>query len=269
MKNVKQKISWIHDGEVLKKMFYFTKQYDILHHKLAYDYFHNCGSLIVPNYYLDKLLKQEFCYYFSYYQNLLHQKKWKLHTIPNFVKKIKIPNKKNIIIWAIPINRGLIEILVNWQQIIMLDPDIELHIYNNREEEYYINTKMLDLIEKYNNIFYFPKLPHHQLLEKISEAKYFLYPAQIVESFSIFTWECLIHQCIPIVYNIGALSTIGEYGGIVVKHNTFSEILKEWKFLLDPKNYQKRIQIIKNTDFSIIDTSNILQKWISLIKNKK
>lgn len=265
MENVNKKIIWLHDGEVIQKIFNLTKKIDFVHHKIAYDYSHKSNCIIVPNNFMNKLIRKNFEYYFSYYNDIVVKKKWKLSTIPNFVKKIDIPTKKNIIIWAIPINRGLTDILINWDKITSMDNTIELHVYNNKEEEYNQNKLVFELINKYDNILYFRKLGHNEILIKISEAKYFFYPAQIIESFSIFTWECLIHHCIPIVYNVGALSTIEKYGGIVVKNNNFSEILSEWKYLLKIENYQKRIQIIKNNDFSFINPHNILQEWLTII----
>lgn len=253
--NIQNKILWLHDGEPLCKFFeYFHK--GIINNMIISCY-NRLDNIISPSRFLyTKIVKY----------NTLNNSA--LCVIPNFVKKSDrtIKNKlckKNKILWHINFNRGLQNILDKWKDIISINKDFELHIYGNKEE-LYLNQNMYDDVHL-KNVFFHSKICHEKIIDKISEFKFFIYPAVIRESFSISTWECLINDCIPIVYDIGAIGEIINYGGIVVPPEDFEGILNSLKEMMDNKIYSDKLNNINSFNFDFIAEKNILNQWIEII----
>lgn len=253
LNNIEKKIVWMHDGEPICKVIDKIKYYkgiEYLKHILT----DNIDLIVSPS----KFLYNEI-------NNFLDIKD-KHKVIPNFVnksynnKKYKIDNK---ILWHINFNRGLDIILKNWNKIRNINSEIELHIYGNKDE-LYLNRNYYDNFNL-QGVYFHNKLNHFDIINIIPHFKFFIYPAKIRESFSISTWECLINNCIPIVYDNGAISEIKDYGGITVSNNDFNLIVDNLKILLDTENYNKRIDLINNQDFKFLSRENIIKKWLSLL----
>ena len=249
------KILWIHDGEPLINCLHYLKRINILS-KIIQKMIQKIDNIICPSYFLKEKMNE--------YINL----DYKYTTIiPNFVKKnnkIITNKKKNKILWHVNFNRGLKTIIDNWNKIKLLNKDFELHIYGDKKE-LYINSKDYDNILN-DDIFFHNKINHNEMVDIIPEYDFFIYPAIIRESFSISTWECLINNCLPIVYNLGAIKEIENYGGVVVKENNFDEILLFLKFFLVDDNYEKQLIKINKIDKSFIHQDNIYNQWLNIIK---
>lgn len=250
---INNSVLWLHDGEPLCKFLeYIDKSY-------VNNYFsrvvNNLNVVVSPS----KFLRNKITSCFK----LNNQ----ISVIPNFVKRKskKVKEKKNKILWHINFNRGLTTILENWENIKSIDKDFELHIYGNKSE-LYMNCNIYDNINL-DGVYFNKKLSHEDILDIIPEYKYFLYPAIIRESFSISTWECLINNCLPIVYDMGAVNEIIDFGGIVVDKN-FNSILMELKMLVNDKYYEKKIKDIKQIDFSFLSKDNIIKNWLEIIESQ-
>ena len=246
--NIKNKILWIHDGEPLCKCFEYFET-GIVKYFICKS-LNRINKIITPSDFMAKTLK-------DYYNKI----QFKIYKIPNIIikKELKI-NKKKKILWHINFNRGLQNIIERWDDILLLNEEFELHIYGCQDELY---LKKIDYVCK-KNIYFYPKISHKKLINLIPDYKYFLYPALIRESFSISTWECLVNGCIPIVYGLGALNEIDDYGGIVV--DDFDTILTNLKYIESGNNYEKKIREINNYDFNFILEDKIVDEWSKIIK---
>ena len=253
---IKNKILWIHDGEPLCKFFELFNK-DSYVNNMIVNCYDKLDYIISPS----KFLYNKIMRYNTKNNNISY-------VIPNFVKKnISIHNKKkkNKILWHVNFNRGLQIILKNWNKILELNKDFEIHIYGNKNE-LYLNNTMYDNID-IRNVYFHPKIEHKELINIIPEFKFFLYPGIIRESFSISTWECLINGCIPIVYDIGAVGEIINYGGTVVPPGNFEEIIECLRELLDDKNYNNKISEINSHDFKFISEDNIMNQWLLILED--
>lgn len=253
LSNINKKIVWMHDGEPLCKVIEKITNYKCINY-LKNRFINNINFLVSPS----KFLYNEI--------NKFINIKDKHVVIPNFVhksfniKKYKVDKK---ILWHINFNRGLDIILKKWNDIRKIDSEIELHIYGNKDE-LYLNRNYYDNFNL-TGVYFHNKLSHFDIINIIPHFKYFLYPAKIRESFSISTWECLINNCIPIVYDNGAIREIKDYGGIVVPDNNFNSMIDKLKELLDTENYKKKIDNINNQDFSFLSKDNIISRWSEIL----
>ena len=257
--NIENKILWLHDGEPICKFFeYFHKG---IVNNMIISCYNRLDNIIAPSKFLyTKIVKY----------NTMNNTE--LCVIPNFVKKleknkIKTSSKKNKILWHINFNRGLQNILNKWKDITSVNNDFELHVYGNKEE-LYLNKNMYDDIDL-KNVFFHSKMCHEDIIAIIPEFKFFIYPAIIRESFSISTWECLINGCIPIVYDVGAIGEIINFGGIVVPPDDFEGILNNLKDMMDNEIYFEKLNNINSFNFNFISEENILNQWIKIVDSNK
>tara|TARA_Y100000996_G_scaffold406690_1_gene383360 strand:+ start:3352 stop:4722 length:1371 start_codon:yes stop_codon:yes gene_type:complete len=273
---------WIHDNifiKIINTMLNCNKNYynhylNILLIKLSqfitifitYTLYKNEIYMISPSQYVNNIINKVFVY-FNLSKNVINHN---LNCISHGIPDIKLKNVKKIknsFVWHTRFDRGIINFLEIWEDLYQIFPDITLHLIGNLTTNcntliHYNPQIIKNKIKKYpNNIFYYGTLSNEKTIKYLSTFEYFCYTSNIEEIFSLCIWESLKYNLKVFTYDIGALSEIDKYGGVVVKDS------KEMK--------QKLLKELKNKDCinehhnKILNWDQISEKWIDLFNSEK
>ena len=250
-------ILWIHDGGIIPAL-------DVFYRINILKYFINPNiNIVVPS----QFIYNEFIKY-KYNNNNIYTNLYKLnHGFEKYNGEIISEHTPNTFIWHVNLSRGLLTFLNHFHLILKEFPNSKIYICGDRVA--YNKNNMIDnMIDKYKkNIIYTNKLNHEKVLELLSKCDFFCYTGNIIESFSLCTWEAAINGCIPIVYDIGALSEINDVGGIVIEntnsHSVISNVLNLMRNQSQKEYIRERIieNIIKTKIYKWFDIKN---KWYKL-----
>lgn len=170
--------------------------------------------------------------------------------------------QKNKFIWSSCKDRGLVNLLRLWSDILKIFPDATLDIctYSNTicDDENEINN----ILEKYSDsIKFHGSLSTKDLYKLISISEYWLYTNPFNETSCITALEMLMNEVICLYYPLGGLlSTLGDYG---LKVNDGNEIETLKSLTDEKKNKLKKIGKEYATNCSWSKRS---EKWLKLIK---
>lgn len=175
-----------------------------------------------------------------------------LDEFPQIEKKIK-----NRFIYTSSSERGLINIVKKWGEIIDFLPDAELYIasYNKfPDEKKDCDKEIHEIMKKYNSIKHVGKLNKKELYNLMSLSEYWFYPTNFPETFCITAMEMLKSGVICIYYPFaGLVNTIGNYG-FPVDEKTELDIIKKIALLPDKeknKIKQRGIEYANNSSWKI------------------
>ena len=243
----KNLVLWVHDGSLIPALDFFNWIKTL-------KYFINPNiNIVVPSKYIYDEFKK-----YNIYEKVFNIN----HGFEKYNGNIQEQDQdriKNSFIWHVNLNRGLDTLLNNFHLILHEFPSSKIYIcgedfaYYNKNNHYI--SSLLSKFEKC--IVYTNKLKHNKLLELLNKCDFFCYTGNIVESFSLSTWEAAINGCIPIVYDIGALSEIKEVGGIVIEHNNVNLFFNTLLDLMH--NGVKKEQLRENIINNVIHDVNY--KW--------
>ena len=243
-------ILWIHDGSIILGLNFFNK-YNLLHYFIIPSL-----KIVVPSKYMYDI------FYNFNYRNLIQ--------IKHGIKENKNNNnirKPNSFVWHSVLNRGLDTLLENFHMIINEFPDSKVHIFGKINSYHAAaDVYLYKLFIKYDNyIIYHNKVSNSKLLDLLNTFDIFCYPCNIIESFSLFTWEAAIHGTIPCVYDIGCLNEIEIVGGIVIKNNDIINLIKKVLTLLKDTRLKEevRTKIMNNTINT--DWKYVSKIWMDVI----
>uniref|UniRef100_A0A6C0KWN6 Glycosyltransferase 2-like domain-containing protein n=1 Tax=viral metagenome TaxID=1070528 RepID=A0A6C0KWN6_9ZZZZ len=173
----------------------------------------------------------------------------------------KAPEKiKNKFIYSSFPNRGLLQLLQMWPQILEAHPDATLDIYadvngewvNRVEPEMMKEVRELLFNSKYSNIKYHGWVNKSVLADAWKTAEYWFYPCIFMETFCLTALEAALTKTIVIANDLAALqNTVGDRG-LVIPGNAKE---KEWqekaisellKLMADnPESEERRERFIK------------------------
>lgn len=239
---------WVHDASLIPALDFFYRTYTL-------KYFINLKTkIIAPSLYIYNEIDK-----FKIYKNIKN--------IPHGIEKYNSSNKNkridNTFIWHVNLNRGLDLFLKNFYKIIDIFPNSKIYICGDNFSYYKKGKKYLDILEKFKeNIIFTKKMSHNKLLELLTTIDFFCYTANIAESFSLSTWEAALAGCIPIVFDMGALSEIKQINGIVIENNNIDLLISTVIDLLKKKEKKEKIH---NDIMLNIDNYNFSWKSKSLI----
>ena len=247
------KILWIHDGSLIPVLNFFYKI------KLLNYFIDPIFKIVIPSKYMYNILTN-----YNIYSDIYLIK----NGIESISSNITISNNnriENSFIWHTNIYRGLDELLNNFHKITQVFPNSKIYICGSTSS-YNNDSYMNDLFKKYKDyIVLLGTQSHDSVIQLLHKYDIFLYPVNIIESFSLCTWEAAIYGCIPIVYNYGAISEIKEVGGIIVDNNNIDMLISKCLHLLKNKNAKEKLRNkIKN---NCIDCfwPDIVKKWKLII----
>lgn len=180
---------------------------------------------------------------------------------PTQLNSKKIPNK---FIYSSYPNRGLLELLILWEQIYEYNNKSTLYIYSDIYNKWSNDTepekmeKIKRILEKYlsepnsKGINYCGWVNKKTLEESWKTAEYWLYPCTFEETFCITALEAAISKTLAICPNLAGLKETVNDRGVIIEGNP--ETL-EWK-----KNALEKIIYYMNLD-------NLLEKEKLINKN--
>lgn len=122
--------------------------------------------------------------------------------------------QKNSFIYSSCAYRGLDRLIELWPSIVEKIPDATLHLCsynkfpNNEKEE-----KIKSVMDTYDNITHYGRLPQEELYNLMSFCEFWLYPTNFCETSCITAMEMLMNEVICIYYPLAGLNdTLGDYG---------------------------------------------------------
>ena len=184
---------------------------------------------------------------------------YKIKVIPNGIdtQKLKlIQNQKRIkerIIWCSEPTRGLDILLINFEKIIKVLPNVELHIYFHSIPEW---IKLLIKKEWKQRIKINKKVSQKKLWEEMQKSEYFIYTNRSHETFCLSALEAFANGCKVICNGFSGIGElIDNLGGYTIKHCNINK--KEWfdkliNTLNKIKNDTNTIKNVNNYDWNYI-----------------
>lgn len=176
----------------------------------------------------------------------------KIKVIPNGIdtKKLKsIQNQKRIkerILWCSEPTRGLDILLINFQKIINVLPNVELHIYFHIIPEW---IKLLIKKEWKHRIKIHKKVSQKKLWEEMQKSEYFIYTNRSHETFCLSALEAYANGCKVICNGFSGIGElIDNLGGHTIKHCNINK--KEWfdKLINTLNKIKTETNTIKNVE---------------------
>jgi hypothetical protein len=128
-------------------------------------------------------------------------------------------------------NRGLLQLLEIWPDIIKLQPNAELHIYSDIYGKWANDVAPQDM-QKIKNIIGAEGVRYHGWVDKKTlaqgwkDADVWLYPCTFKETFCLTAYECALSKTLAITNGLAALNDTVGSRGICVEGDVTTE---EWK----------------------------------------
>ena len=173
---------------------------------------------------LDSKLKSIICLT-EWHKNIFIEQfpetKDKIQVIGNGVdtSKFQIGDKNpNQYIYTSHAERGLSQILTEWDSILFKNPLAELKISTPQYGLEYFNLYYRDLVDNLDNVEFLGTLPQHELYKLMAQSTYWYYPSSYEETFCITALEMLGHGVQPITW---------EWGGLKETLNNFNTLNKD------------------------------------------
>ena len=245
-------VSYIHYIEEFKDIDY-TDSIFWVHNT---DYFTWWNGEELPNHrelLLDPKLKSIICLTEWHKNNFIEQfpeTKDKIQVIGNGVdtSKFQVGEKNpNQYIYTSHAERGLGQILSEWDDILLVNPSAELKISTPQYGLEYFNLYYKDWVSSLDNTEFLGTLPQHELYKLMAESTYWYYPSSYEETFCITALEMLGHKVQPITW---------EWGGLKETLNDFNTLDKT-KYL----NWNKIELYLQTCTWD----SRVINKWTPLL----
>lgn len=122
--------------------------------------------------------------------------------ISKFVIGEKNPNQY---VYTSHAERGLGQVLTEWNDILLKNPDAHLKISTPQYGLEYFNYYYKEWISSLDNVEFLGTLPQHELYKLMAESTYWYYPSSYEETFCITALEMLGHKVQPITWEWGGL----------------------------------------------------------------
>ncbi len=245
-------VSYIHYIEEFKDIDY-TDSIFWVHNT---DYFTWWDGEELPNHrelLLDSKLKSIICLTEWHKNNFIEQfpeTKDKIQVIGNGIdiSKFQVGEKNpNQYIYTSHAERGLGQILSEWDDILLVNPSAELKISTPQYGLEYFNLYYKDWVSSLDNTEFLGTLPQHELYKLMAESTYWYYPSSYEETFCITALEMLGHKVQPITW---------EWGGLKETLNDFNTLDKT-KYL----NWNEVELYLQTCTWD----SRVINKWTPLL----
>ena len=215
---------------------------------------------------LDSKLKSIICLT-EWHKNIFIEQfpetKDKIQVIGNGVdtSKFQIGDKNpNQYIYTSHAERGLSQILTEWDSILFKNPLAELKISTPQYGLEYFNLYYRDLVDNLDNVEFLGTLPQHELYKLMAQSTYWYYPSSYEETFCITALEMLGHRVQPITWKWGGLKeTLSNFNTSNERENiNWNEVkkylnLNDWNYITKTK-WAKALKLknMKIDSFSVI-----------------
>ncbi len=234
--------------------------------KNIYFLLHDLGPIgnVIP---LNNKLKKIICltnWHKQYFSNIFPSCKHLTTIYPNGIDVTKFdrkerPNKIPFkFIYSSFANRGLLNILNMWENILINFPSATLHIYCDIYHKWVLENypnqakeiqKIIESGKFKSSIFYHGWVDKQTLADSWLTAQFWLYPCVFQETFCITALEAALTKTLPITNDLGALvDTVGDRGLMIPGDAT----TKEWQ--------DKTIEEIKNIIKNEEKMNNLIEK---------
>ncbi len=156
-------------------------------------------------------------------------------------------------------NRGLLVVLMMWEDILKMYPNAELHTYCDLENKW-LNDNYKDVVLQIKsllpmkNVFMHGWVSKKVLSESWASSHIWLYPCTFKETFCLTAFEAAISKTLVIHNNLAALENTAGDRGIIIEGDPMSV---EWR--------KKALEILR--DLSLIDTVSLINKNYEHVKN--
>ena len=135
------------------------------------------------------------------------------------ISKFQVGDKNpNQYIYTSHAERGLGQILTEWNDILLENPNAQLKISTPQYGLEYFNLYYRDLVDNLDNVEFLGTLPQHELYKLMAQSTYWYYPSSYEETFCITALEMLGHRVQPITW---------EWGGLKETLNNFNTLNKD------------------------------------------
>jgi hypothetical protein len=156
-------------------------------------------------------------------------------------------------------NRGLLVVLMMWQDILLMYPNAELHTYCDLENVW-LNNNYKDVVMKIKsllpmkNVFMHGWVSKKILAESWSTSHIWLYPCTFKETFCLTAFEAAISKTLVIHNNLAALENTAGDRGIIIEGDPNSV---EWR--------NKALEVLR--DLPLMDTHSLINKNYDYVKD--
>ncbi len=167
---------------------------------------------------------------------------------PAFVGDFEIQHKKPHFLYLSDPTRGLDVVLQGWKEIQETHPNVELHVYSSKklygksDDEPEIQT-LFDTLRSLPNAYLHDPIGQRELATVCREAAFLAYPTKVSETGCIVVTETCASGCIPIVSNLGVLSSMFD-DCLTYDDTIVSQFVARAKLLLD-KFYNEPMEMCK------------------------
>ncbi len=182
--------------------------------------------------------------------------------------------------------RGLVRLLEMFPKLLQINPKFKLFVYSDMElyrrgDSPYEgrHSELISRIrEKYKDsawVQFNPTVPQEKIGEILQDKSFFIYPANVPETFSMATAEAMSQSVIPLVPSIGGLpevvgdselvfnasSTAGEFETFCI--NKITELHK------DLKSAKSKAEMLRSRVLNNFMWSNVADKFEKVVLNEK
>ena len=187
----------------------------------------------------------------------------KIQVIGNGVdtSKFQVGDKNpNQYIYTSHAERGLSQILTEWNGILFKNPLAELKISTPEYGLEHFNLYYRDLVDNLDNVEFLGTLSQHELYKLMAQSTYWYYPSSYEETFCITALEMLGHRVQPITWEWGGLKeTLNNFNTSNEKENiNWDEVKKyldltDWNYITKTKWAEAlKLKNMKIDSFSVI-----------------
>jgi len=252
-------VSYIHYIEEFKDIDY-TDSIFWVHNT---DYFTWWNGEELPNHrelLLDSKLKSIVClteWHKSKFIEQFPETENKIQVIGNGIdiSKFQIGEKNpNQYIYISHAERGLGQVLSEWNDILLVNPNAELKISTPQYGLEYFNLYFKEWVDSLDNTEFLGTLPQHELYKLMAGSTYWYYPSSYEETFCITALEMLGHKVQPITWEWGGLKeTLNGFNTSNESENIDWNGVKKYLNLKDWKHLGKTkwLNILKMSDIKL------------------
>ncbi len=171
------------------------------------------------------------------------------------ISKFQIGEKNpNQYIYISHAERGLGQVLSEWNDILLVNPNAELKISTPQYGLEYFNLYFKEWVDSLDNIEFLGTLPQHELYKLMAGSTYWYYPSSYEETFCITALEMLGHKVQPITWEWGGLKeTLNGFNTSNESENIDWNGVKKYLNLKDWKHLGKTkwLNILKMSDIKL------------------
>lgn len=224
----------------------------------AHDLTLSCNIIPISN-----KIKKIFClteWHKKYYDEVCPEFKQFTSVLGYGVNPIELKKKQPFkFIFSSFANRGLLVVLMMWEDILKMYPNAELHTYCDLENKW-LNDNFKDVVLKIKellpmkNVFMHGWVSKKTLAESWSNAHIWLYPCTFKETFCLTAFEAAISKTLVIHNNLAALENTAGDRGIIIEGDPYSI---EWR--------HKALEVLR--ELPLMDTQSLINKNYEHVKN--